>query len=181
MHAEGMKYRQTSPWTVGKLLRTKETWFIGIGGGVLVMFTVGIMSNFIPMCASAGIEMNQAIFLMGVTSFIAMPASVIWGIIDEKIGTRMTTIAMFIYFIVSVCIALVPNIITMYIALVMFASIIGGANNLARLPTSINPKDLTIVFKINTTVHAESKSYLPHTDAVMEIARLFAPPIMTVL
>lgn len=75
--------------------------------------------------------MNQAIFLMGVTSFIAMPASVIWGIIDEKIGTRMTTIAMFIYFIVSVCIALVPNIITMYIALVMFASIIGGANNLA--------------------------------------------------
>ena len=28
MHAEGMKYRQTSPWTVRKLLRTKETDFM---------------------------------------------------------------------------------------------------------------------------------------------------------
>lgn len=160
MHAEGMEYRQTSPWTVGKLLRTKETWFIGIGGGVLVMFTVGIMSNFIPMCASAGIEMNQAIFLMGVTSFIAMPASVIWGIIDEKIGTRMTTITMFIYFIVSVCIALVPNIITMYIALVMFASIIGGANNLAISMTASvwGRYDFdfawTVVFILNTIVRS---------------------------
>ena len=76
MHAEGMKYRQTSPWTVRKLLRTKETWFIGIGGGVLVMFNVGIMSNFIPMCASAGIEMNQAIFLMGSADDFAAAYSV---------------------------------------------------------------------------------------------------------
>lgn len=72
----------------------------------------------------------------------------------------MTTIAMFIYFIVSVCIALVPNIITMYIALVMFASIIGGANNLAISMTASVwgrydfDSAWTVVFILNTIVRS---------------------------
>lgn len=131
MYEEGQKYRQTSPWTVKKLLKTKETWFIGIAGGVLVMFTVGIMSNFIAMCTNAGIEASRAVVLMGITSFIAMPASIIWGIIDEKIGTRKTCCAMFIYFIISVIFALIPNVGSMYVAIVLFSTVIGGANNLA--------------------------------------------------
>ncbi|MCI8991241.1 MAG: MFS transporter [Eubacterium sp.] len=110
---------------------TKETWFVGIGGGVLVMFTIGIMSNFIPMCNYTGIDTPKAIFLMGITFFVAMPASVIWGIIDERLGSRKTCVIMFVYFIISVIFALIPNPVMMIIAIVMFASVMGGSNNLA--------------------------------------------------
>ena len=160
MYEEGQRYRQTSPWTVKKLLKTKETWFIGIAGGVLVMFTVGIMSNFIAMCTNAGIEASQAVVLMGVTSFIAMPASVIWGIIDEKIGTRKTCCAMFIYFIISVIFALIPNMGSMYVAIVMFSTVIGGANNLAISMTASVwgrydfDSAWTVVFILNTLVRS---------------------------
>ncbi|MCU6763728.1 oxalate/formate antiporter family transporter [uncultured Roseburia sp.] len=160
MHQEGILYRQSSPWTVKKLLMTKETWFVGIGGGVLVMFTIGIMSSFIPMCNYAGIETPKAVFLMGITSFVAMPASVIWGIIDEYIGSRKTCIAMFIYFIISVIFALIPNPGTMILAIVMFASVMGGANNLAVSMTASVwgrydfDSAWTVVFILNTLVRS---------------------------
>ena len=160
MYKEGMMYRQTSPWTVKKLLMTKETWFVGIGGGILVMFTIGIMSNFISMCASAGIEVPKAVALMGVTSFVAIPASIIWGLIDEKIGTRKTCVVMFVYFIISVCFALVPNIGTMYVAVVMFATVMGGSNNLAISMTAglwgryDFDSAWTVVFILNTLVRS---------------------------
>ena len=160
MYEEGQKYRQTSPWTVKKLLKTKETWFIGIAGGVLVMFTVGIMSNFIAMCTNAGIEASRAVVLMGITSFIAMPASIIWGIIDEKIGTRKTCCAMFIYFIISVIFALIPNVGSMYVAIVLFSTVIGGANNLAiSMTVSVWGRydfdsAWTVVFILNTLVRS---------------------------
>lgn len=160
MYEEGQRYRQTSPWTVKKLLRTKETWFIGIAGGVLVMFTVGIMSNFVAMCTNAGIEASRAVLLMGITSFIAMPASIIWGIIDEKIGTRKTCCAMFIYFIISVIFALIPNVGSMYVAIVLFSTVMGGANNLAISMTASVwgrydfDSAWTVIFILNTLVRS---------------------------
>jgi MFS family permease len=131
LRAQGELYKKTSPWTVKKLLMTKQVWFIGIAGGVLVMFTIGIMSNFIELCGSGGIPPEKAILLLKITSLIAMPASVVWGVIDQKIGTRKTMIGMFVYFIISVGFALAPGIATLYIALIMFATVLGGANNLA--------------------------------------------------
>lgn len=131
LRAEGEMYKKTSPWTVGKLLATKQVWFIGIAGGVLVMFTIGIMSNFIALCSDGGIEVPTAVLLLSVTALLAMPASVIWGIVDQKIGTRKTMIAMFVYFIIAVGFALAPGVATLYIALFLFATILGGANNLA--------------------------------------------------
>jgi MFS family permease len=131
LRAQGELYKKTSPWTVKKLLVTKQVWFIGIAGGVLVMFTIGIMSNFINLCADGGIPVPTAVLLLSVTALIAMPASVVWGLIDQKIGTRKTMIGMFLYFIVAVGFALAPGIGTLYIALFLFATVLGGANNLA--------------------------------------------------
>lgn len=131
LRAEGELYKKTSPWTVKKVLMTKQVWFIGIAGGVLVMFTIGIMSNFIALCTDGGIEVPTAVLLLSLTALIAMPASVVWGIIDQKFGTKNTMIGMFLYFIVAVGFALSPGIATLYIALILFATVLGGANNLA--------------------------------------------------
>jgi MFS family permease len=131
LRTQGEMYKKTSPWTVKKLLATKQVWFIGIAGGVLVMFTIGIMSNFINLCTNGGIPAPTAVVLLSVTALIAMPASVVWGLVDQKIGTRKTMIGMFLYFIVAVGFALAPGIATLYIALFLFATVLGGANNLA--------------------------------------------------
>ncbi len=131
LRAQGELYKKTSPWTVGRLLKTRQVWFIGIAGGVLAMFTIGIMSNFISLCTDGGIEADTAVLFLSLSAFIAMPASVVWGVIDQKIGTRKAMIGMFVYFIIAVGFALTPGVATLYIALTMFATSLPGTNNLA--------------------------------------------------
>ena len=131
LRAEGDMYKKTSPWTIQKLLMTKETWLIGISTGILALFVVGIMSNFIPLCVSRGLSIDEAVTLMIWIAPIAAVCSYLWGVSDQKIGTRKTTIIMFAWFIATILLAMVPNRIVLYIALIMVSSAMGGANNLA--------------------------------------------------
>jgi len=131
LRAEGELYRKTSPWTVVKLLATKETWLIGISTGILALFVVGIMSNFIPLCVSRGLSTDEAVTLMIWIAPVVALFSYLWGFADQKIGTRKTTIIMFAWFIATILLALVPSRVVLYIALFMVSSAMGGANNLA--------------------------------------------------
>ncbi|MBN1627755.1 MAG: MFS transporter [Deltaproteobacteria bacterium] len=131
LRTEGEIYKKTSPWTVAKLLMTKETWLIGISTGILALFVVGIMSNFIPLCVSRGLTTDEAVTLMIWIAPVVAVFSYLWGFADQKIGTRKTTIIMFAWFIATILLALVPSRMVLYVALFMVSSAMGGANNLA--------------------------------------------------
>jgi MFS family permease len=131
LRAEGEMYKKTSPWTIQKLLMTKETWLIGISTGILALFVVGIMSNFIPLCVSRGLSIDEAVTLMILIAPVVGVCSFLWGVMDQWIGSRKTTIIMFAWFIATILLALVPSRVVLYIALFMVSSAMGGANNLA--------------------------------------------------
>jgi len=88
LRAEGEIYKKTSPWTIIKLLMTKETWLIGISTGILALFVVGIMSNFVPLCVSRGLSTDEAVTLMIWIAPVVAVFSYLWGVADQKIGTR---------------------------------------------------------------------------------------------
>lgn len=136
LRAEGEMYKKTSPWTVKRLLMTKEIWLIGISTGILALFVVGIMSNFIPLCMSRGLSKDEAENLMVMIAPIVAVCSYLWGVADQKLGARKTTIIMFGWFIATILLALIPNKAILYIALIMVSSAMGGANNLAISITS---------------------------------------------
>jgi len=136
LRAEGEIYKKTSPWTVKRLLLTRDTWLIGISTGILALFVVGVMSNFIPLCMSRGLSTDEAVTLMIWTAPLAAVCSYLWGFTDQKIGTRKTTMIMFAWFIVTILLAMTPNKIVFYIAIVMVSSAMGGSNNLAISITS---------------------------------------------
>ncbi len=131
LRAEGEMYKKTSPWTVKKLMMTRDTWLIGISTGILALFVVGFMSNFIPLCVSRGLSTDEAVTLMIWTAPLAAICSWLWGVVDQKIGTRKTTMIMFAWFIVTILLALTPSKIIFYTAIVMVSSAMGGSNNLA--------------------------------------------------
>jgi MFS transporter, OFA family, oxalate/formate antiporter len=136
LRAEGEMYKKTSPWTLEKLLMTRDTWLIGISTGILALFVVGVMSNFIPLCLSRGLSTDEAVALMIWTAPLAAVCSYLWGVVDRKIGTRKTTMIMFAWFIATILLALTPSKIIFYIAIVMVSSAMGGSNNLAISITS---------------------------------------------
>ena len=136
LRTKGEMYKKTSPWTIKKLLMTRDTWLIGISTGILALFVIGVMSNFIPLCVSRGLTIDQAVTLMIWTAPLAAVCSYLWGVVDQKVGTRKTTMIMFAWFIVTILLALTPSKILFYIAIIMVSSAMGGSNNLAISITS---------------------------------------------
>lgn len=81
-----------SEFTIKKLFATKDMWLLVITFGLMFIGLLGAMTQMIPRLTAIGMDINTAIAWLSVVSIISLPASVIWGIIDQKIGTKKTTV-----------------------------------------------------------------------------------------
>jgi sugar phosphate permease len=127
-----------SPWTYKKLFGTKQFWLIILGLGIYMLVTVGVMSQLVPRLVSLGFELNQAIFSMTVCALVGVVGSYLWGVIDQKLTTRIATSLYGIWYALAIVFNLIPNRICIYISIVMIGIAIGGnANWPASLTTTV--------------------------------------------
>lgn len=127
-------YRQeanayVSPWTFGKLVRTKEFWLISGGLGLYMLVTVGIMSQLVPRMTSLGLTQENALFIMSVCSVVGIVGSYLWGVLDQKLSTRVATAVYGVWYAVAVIFNLIPNMACLYISVFMIGIAIGGNAN----------------------------------------------------
>lgn len=118
-------------FSIGNILKNKNTWLIALGFGLLWMVTVGVISQFIPRMMSVGYSNAEALRFMLISSLIAIPGSYFWGWLDSKTGTKKATVI----YAVSYVIALILLITSFHPALVWIGCIfvglgIGGLLNL---------------------------------------------------
>ncbi|MBQ8592310.1 MAG: MFS transporter [Lachnospiraceae bacterium] len=78
--------------TVGKMFKIKDFWLLVITFGFLFIGLIGIMSQMVPRMVSIGLDTNSAIMWLTIASVVGIPGSIAWGIVDQKIGTKKTTI-----------------------------------------------------------------------------------------
>ncbi len=78
-----------SEFTIGKLFKTKAMYMLALMWGFVALGLVANVSQMIPRLMAVGIEQNMAILWLTIASVIGIPASVIWGFIDQKIGGMM--------------------------------------------------------------------------------------------
>ena len=83
---------KTSPFTVRRLLHTKEFWTLFLSLSILKMMNQGVNSSVVPATVSFGNNWTWAMSTMTVFSIVAVPSSVVAGFIDTKIGVRKTSI-----------------------------------------------------------------------------------------
>lgn len=82
-------------------VKNRDVWLIGITFGCLSMCVSAVLSQFIPRCASYGIDINLALVLMSVSAAIGVPGSYIWGWVDQKVSTKKSIVAICVWFAVS--------------------------------------------------------------------------------
>lgn len=132
-----MDYR--SEFTIGKLFKTKEMYMLALMWGFVALGLVANVSQMIPRLMAVGIEQNMAILWLTIASVIGIPASVIWGFIDQKIGTNRTTkIFIILWTIMLIVTALGSQLVSPMVssvAVVFYAILLGGMMNL--MPSSI--------------------------------------------
>ena len=68
-----------SPWTIGKLLKTKEFWMLVLIFGFLFMGLVATMAQMIPRLGSLGVAPDLAILCLSIASIIGIPGSFAWA------------------------------------------------------------------------------------------------------
>ncbi len=81
-----------SPWTIKKILSTKQTWFIIFGWGFLWMSASMFLNQIVPRVVSLGYDVHTAINVLQVAAFAALFGSWSLGVLDQKFGTKTASL-----------------------------------------------------------------------------------------
>lgn len=90
-----------SPFTFGKVCKDRNTWLISIGAGVSYMACMSFIASTIPALLSMGYEFSFASAVFAVGGIFAFIGSFLFGVIDQKLGTKKAYIPYFICIIVA--------------------------------------------------------------------------------
>ena len=123
-----------SPWTAGKLLKSKEFWMLSIIFGFLFIGLVATVAQLIPRFASLGLSTNTGILWLTIASIIGIPGSFAWGYIDQKIGTgktnRIFCVCWAVTMILSAVGMAVRSVPLTIVTVVLYSLLNGGLGNM---------------------------------------------------
>ncbi len=88
-----------SPFTVAKMLSDKNTYFLALGAGLAFMAVMTFVPSGITAMINAGIEPGLATGIYAIAGIGCIPGSFIFGVIDQKLGTKKAFIIYFVFII----------------------------------------------------------------------------------
>lgn len=93
-----------SLWSFSEMLKNKEMWLISLSWGMIFLMMTGIMSSAIPRFMDVGIPLEKGLWFFSIAALMGIPASYMWGWLDDKLGTPKTCMIFgFAYILGSVC------------------------------------------------------------------------------
>ncbi|MBQ9031396.1 MAG: MFS transporter [Parasporobacterium sp.] len=145
-----------SPFKFSVLAKDSSTWLIGFGSGFAFMAVMSFIASAIPTMMAYGYDYPFATTIFAVGGVCGIVGSFLFGLIDQKIGTKKTFIIYFICIIIGfVCTLLMPNgpIFCWMAGIIIFAAQ-GALCNL--LPSYVATKygrwDYTAAYKVIGTI-----------------------------
>jgi OFA family oxalate/formate antiporter-like MFS transporter len=116
----------------GEALKNPKTWIFGIAYGFFGLATVGIMSQLAGYFMTVKhYSLQTSLNIITIAAVIGVVGSIIWGIVDQKVGTKKASILFGIWYCIGILLLLSPNNIIMVIGIVMLGAGIGGNGNFA--------------------------------------------------
>lgn len=91
-----------SKWTLGKLLKVKESWCIMIGIGVFNMTLTAVISQFFNSLMGMGVELGSCMTYMLIFGLLGIVMSPIYGKLVDKIGAPKTGVVAALLYLVAV-------------------------------------------------------------------------------
>lgn len=116
----------------GEALKNPKTWIFGIAYGFFGLATVGIMSQLAGYFMTVKhYSLQTSLNIITIAAVIGVVGSIIWGIVDQKVGTKKASILFGIWYSIGILLLLSSNNIIMVIGIVMLGAGIGGNGNFA--------------------------------------------------
>lgn len=125
-------------WTVGKLLKAKETWIAAITTGTFQICSLGVVSQFVIRNMALGFSHTQALSIVSLVAVIGLVGSWFVGLVDERLGTKKAMIIFGIWYALSLFANATEIRAMIYLSIFMIGMSIGGsANFTTSLVTSV--------------------------------------------
>ena len=113
--AEGLAYQKISEWQPKKFLKTQNVWRIIFPLGIMELFSLGVMSNFVPRMAQIGFaNVSNVTPMLACAGLVACVGSYLCGVMDQKLGTKKAIIITFLFGIVSLVLNVIGGFIHGY-------------------------------------------------------------------
>ncbi len=119
--------KKTSVWKLNHTLTTRDFWFISVPMGLLLAFSVGVMTQSSSIIGQY--EELDYTTIMAVIAACGCIGSYGFGLVDSKFGTKKAVLASSALMIVSGILGLIHSGTAMVISLIVLALFEGAASN----------------------------------------------------
>lgn len=120
---------KNSPWTPKRMLMIKETWFIGISSGLILLISSGSMGQMVVRFMTGGIPIQTAVKLMTLVGGSAIVGSWLIGVFDYKFGVKKAYMGTILLLIIACLLYSIDNFYTMALGAMIIGIGLGGATN----------------------------------------------------
>lgn len=146
---------EVSTVTYADALKNPKTWIFGVAYGFFGLATVGIMSQLVGFFQTTkGYNFQAALNVVTIAAVIGIVGSVLWGIVDQKIGTKKTSLIFGIWYCIGILLLLSSNTIIMWLGIVMLGAGIGGNGNFPPSMAALiyGRRDFPICYSVMNTI-----------------------------
>lgn len=146
-------------WTVGKLLRTKETWLCVFSTGLLMLVQMGLMTQLVARNMEVGMDLGMATGVMSAIAVIGVIGSVIFGRIVFKMGIKKAGVLTCVLYVIALLFNVTGIMPLVWISLVIIGFLGAAAPNLMNsIPGSVfgrvgYAKVNSVVFPITSIIY----------------------------
>ena len=121
-----------SPYTLGVLVKNRNNWTMALSVGLPLMVAMTFIASTIPALLSYGYDYKFASGVFAVCGIVALIGSALFGIIDQKCGTKLATTIYIVCMIIAIIAAIfmAKNPVFVWIAAVILMCANGSARNL---------------------------------------------------
>ena len=131
MMEEEIENKKTTVWKLNHTFTTRDFWFITIPAGLLLMFSVGTMTQTNSIITAAGLD-DKFAMIMGMIMIFGLVGSFILGLLDQKFGTKKAMVIACLVMVLAGIFGFVAspeNNVLVIIALVCLALFMGASSN----------------------------------------------------
>lgn len=146
-------------WTVGKLLRTKETWLCVFSTGLLMLVQMGLMTQLVGRNMEVGMSQALATGAMSAIAVIGVIGSVIFGRIVFKLGIKKAGVMTGALYVVALLLNITGIMPLVWVSLVIIGFLGAAAPNLMNsIPGSVfgrvgYAKVNSVIFPITSIIY----------------------------
>ena len=149
----------TTGWTVGRLLRTKETWLCVFSTGLLMLAQMGIMSQMVSRNTELGMDLTTATTVMSAIAVVGIIGSLIFGKIVVNAGIKRAGMLTCVLYIIAMFFNVSGFMPLVWVSLVIIGFLGAAAPNLMNsIPGSVfgrvgYAKVNSVVFPITSMIY----------------------------